>query len=124
MFDDHQAARGEKVRGIEEIQDFEIIRRLRVRRVKKNEIGEQTARGQLREACDSIHGEDFRTRRDAEGLKILANQICGGAVILDENNFSRAAAERLNSHGASAGEGVHEEGIFHLRAENIEEGFA
>src|SRR5689334_22731136 len=124
MFDDDNAARGEKVRGIEEIQDFKIIRRPRVRRIEKNEVGEQAARGQLREACDSIHDEDFRTRSDAEGFKILANQICGGAMILEENNFSRAAAERLNSHGASAGEAVHEEGIFNLRAENIEERFA
>src|SRR5580704_6045932 len=45
-------------------------------------------------------------------------------MILDKDSFSRAAAKRLDSDCARAGETIHEERILHQRTENIEQSFA
>jgi hypothetical protein len=77
-------------------------------------------RGEALQAPQGIELENARASADAQRIEILLNKNGSGRMIFDEHDFCGTATERLDAHGASAGEDVEEAAAWDAFSQDIE----
>jgi hypothetical protein len=108
---------------------LKAIFHIRIGRIHEKKINFLFPADELSKASPRVHVEDFRlggicaavgAGDNPERREVFAYVIRSCEVLLNEDRAPRAAAERLDAHGARACVTIHKNGTFDLLAENIE----
>lgn len=123
MFGDDDALGRDEMRGVEIVEDIHVVI-VAIRRVEKNEVGDQVASSEFFKAAFGVGFNYFYASANVEGFEILTHQTYAGGIMVDEEDFAGATADGFNPDCAGAGVEIDEQRIFDGRAEDVEEGFA
>jgi hypothetical protein len=122
---DDESARREKRSGAKKGEDAAVFVSVGVRRVEENDVkcsgSGSVFRGEALQAPQRIALENSCASANAEGIEILLNESGSGRMILEEHNFSGAAAERFDADSAGAGENVEKAAAGDAFSQDIEE---
>jgi hypothetical protein len=128
MLKDDQGVGSEEIGGGEKFEGAGVVDVGSIGGIDEYEVetrsGGSAARGELLEGGMGVGGEDGEAGRDFEGVEILADQFCGGGVILYEGYLGGAAAKGFDADGAGAGEQIEKAGAYDAGTEDVEERFA
>lgn len=123
VFDDHEPARRDHMRCVEEFENLEVFFGLLVWWIEKNEIGEEAPLRNFLQSGERVSLHHFHISIDSERLQIFTNEPRGCRVRLDKNGLACTAADRFDSDCSRPRIQIDEERVFHRWPEDIEQSF-